>query len=95
MNVLTSSPALQVALTHAAFAGHTLWLHRDGVHSTAYAAQALVSVIDRLDEARAATIATEAFTQGQAAVVTCPKEQAEWYQDRLMSFGLTVTLRAA
>ena len=33
-----------------------------------------------------------AHYHGEAAVISCPKEAAEHYRDRLESFGLTATI---
>jgi ATP-dependent Clp protease adaptor protein ClpS len=37
----------------------------------------------------------EAHNSGQAVVIVCPLEQAEYYQQRLQTYGLTVTIRRA
>jgi ATP-dependent Clp protease adapter protein ClpS len=37
----------------------------------------------------------EAHTSGQAVVVVCPLEQAEFYRDRIKTFGLGVTIEKA
>ena len=36
-----------------------------------------------------------AHTNGQATVITCAKEEAELYRERLQSFGLTATIEQA
>lgn len=37
----------------------------------------------------------DAHTHGQATVITCSKEEAELYRERLQSFGLTATIEPA
>jgi ATP-dependent Clp protease adapter protein ClpS len=44
---------------------------------------------------RAAEIMLEAHNHGQAKVITCPKEQAELYRERLEGCGLTATIEPA
>jgi ATP-dependent Clp protease adaptor protein ClpS len=40
-------------------------------------------------------IMVEAHNHGQAVVITCPKEAAEYYRERLEGFGLTATIELA
>jgi len=44
---------------------------------------------------RAAEIMLEAHNHGSATVITCPKEAAEHYRDRLESYSLTATIEPA
>lgn len=75
---------------------HAVILHRDEYHQSRldYVTGVLTNVIGVLSSEEARNIAATAFTVGQAVVIVCPKEIAEHYQERLSSYGLTVTIEA-
>ena len=70
-------------------------LHNDDVHSMEFVIEALLKAVTTLSHERALEITIEAHTSGQAVVVVCPLEQAEFYRDRIMTFGLGVTIEKA
>lgn len=70
-------------------------LHNDDVNSMDHVVRSLLRCIPGLGVERAAEIMLTAHNHGQADVVTCPKEQAELYRDRLEGCGLTATIEPA
>lgn len=67
-------------------------LHRDDYHEIASVVTILCQVVQPLQESEAQQIATTAFTEGKAVVIARPLEIAEYYQEQLQRFSLTVTL---
>ena len=70
-------------------------LHNDDVNSMEHVVQSLMKAVPSLSEDDATIVMAEAHTNGQASVITCPKEAAEYYRDGLESFGLTATIEPA
>ena len=70
-------------------------LHNDDVHDMLEVVQALRRSVPGLSAVQATRIMLDAHQHGQAVVIICPLEQAEYYQQRLQTYGLTVTVRAA
>lgn len=70
-------------------------LHNDDVHAMVEVIQALRRSIPGISTMKATRIMLEAHNSGQAVVIICPLEQAEYYQQRLQTYGLTVTVRPA
>lgn len=70
-------------------------LHNDDVHSMDEVVLALVRVVPALGPQGAMRVMLEAHTHGSAEVIVCPKEQAEYYRERLEAFGLTSTIEPA
>ena len=70
-------------------------LHNDDVHDMLEVVQALRRSVPALTAAKATRIMLEAHNTGQAVVIACPLEEAEFYQQRLQTYGLTVTVRPA
>jgi ATP-dependent Clp protease adaptor protein ClpS len=70
-------------------------LHNDDVNSMEHVVQSLIKTVPSLSEDDATIIMVEAHTNGQASVITCPKEPAEHYRDGLESCGLTATIEPA
>jgi ATP-dependent Clp protease adaptor protein ClpS len=67
-------------------------LHNDDHNAMDYVVVALLRCVPSLTVERAAEIMLEAHNHGQATVITCVKEEAELYRDRLESAGLTATI---
>lgn len=67
-------------------------LHNDDVHSMDEVIIALVRTVPTLSIEAAAAIMLEAHTTGQAQVIICPREPAEYYRERLEHFSLTCTI---
>jgi ATP-dependent Clp protease adaptor protein ClpS len=70
-------------------------LHNDDVHAMVEVIQALRRSIPGISAMKATRIMLEAHNSGQAVVIVCPLEQAEYYQQRLQTYSLTVTVRPA
>ena len=56
---------------------------------------ALRKSVPGLGARKVAMIMLEAHLTGRSTVIVCPREQAEYYAERLGSFGLTVTIEPA
>jgi ATP-dependent Clp protease adaptor protein ClpS len=67
-------------------------LHNDNHNEAGYVARSLAKAVPSLSYEQAWQIMLQAHTTGFAVVVVCPKEAAEYYQERLQGFGLTVTI---
>ena len=70
-------------------------LHNDDVHDMLEVVQALRRSIPGLGAMKAMRIMLEAHHSGRAVVIVCPLEEAEFYQQRLQTYGLTVTVAPA
>ncbi len=70
-------------------------LHNDDHNAMDHVIMALVKSVPQLSIDRAVEIMFEAHHKGTALVTTAPKEHAEFYQERLQSFGLTATIEPA
>lgn len=67
-------------------------LHNDDYNDMDYVVSALLQSINYLTPTEAEYIMLTAHLLGSAVAVICPKETAEFYQERLLSFGLTATI---
>jgi ATP-dependent Clp protease adaptor protein ClpS len=74
---------------------YAVLLHNDDVHAMIEVVQALRRSVPGLSAIKAARIMLEAHNSGLAVVIVCPLEQAEYYRERLQTYGLTVTIRPA
>lgn len=70
-------------------------LHNDDHNAMDHVVEALVQSVPSLNVRKAARIMLEAHRRGVALVIVCVKEQAEFYCERLTSFGLTATMERA
>jgi ATP-dependent Clp protease adaptor protein ClpS len=67
-------------------------LYNDDVNEMNYVVFALLRSVNTLSPQEAVNIMYTAHQMGSAIVVVCPKELAEYYQERLLGFGLTATI---
>jgi ATP-dependent Clp protease adaptor protein ClpS len=67
-------------------------LHNDDHHDMKYVIHAILQSVTSLSTEQAEQIMLIAHREGKAVVVVCPKEVAEFYQERLMSYNLTITI---
>lgn len=67
-------------------------LFNDDYNEMDYVVAVLLRFINHLTSASAVEIMLTAHLTGSAVVVVCPKESAEYYQERLSDFGLRVTI---
>lgn len=70
-------------------------LHNDDHNSMDHVVRSLVTCVPSLTVEEAVEIMFHAHNHGQATVIECPKEVAEYYRDRLESVGLTATIEPA
>lgn len=70
-------------------------LFNDDVHAMDEVVLALVRVVPSLGPQGAMRVMLGAHTHGSAEVIICPKEQAEYYRERLDGYGLTCTIEPA
>lgn len=67
-------------------------LFNDDYNEMNYVIFALLHSINSLTEREAQKIMLTAHLMGSAIVIVCPRETAEYYQERLFSYGLTATV---
>ena len=67
-------------------------LFNDDYNDMDYVVAVLLHTISNLSQQDAERIMLTAHLTGSAVVVVCPKEIAEYYQERLLSYGLTATI---
>ncbi|GCE19657.1 ATP-dependent Clp protease adaptor ClpS [Dictyobacter kobayashii] len=67
-------------------------VHDDDYNEMNYVIFALVHAVNSLTVAEAERIMLTAHLTGQAIVTVCPREVAEYYQERLLSYNLTATI---
>jgi ATP-dependent Clp protease adaptor protein ClpS len=67
-------------------------VHNDDYNEMNYVIFALLHSVNILTVEEAERIMLTAHLTGQAIVIVCPKEVAEYYQERLLSYRLTATI---
>lgn len=67
-------------------------LFNDDYNEMDYVVAVLLHTINGLSQQEAERIMLTAHLMGSAVVVVCPKEIAEYYQERLLGYGLTATI---
>jgi len=67
-------------------------IHNDDYNEMNYVIFALVNSVTILTIQEAERIMLIAHLSGKAVVTVCPKEVAEYYQERLLSYQLTATI---
>lgn len=67
-------------------------LFNDDYNEMGYVVTVLLHTINNLSPQAAEQIMLTAHLTGSAVVVVCPKETAEYYQQRLLGYGLTATI---
>ncbi len=70
-------------------------LHNDDHNSMEHVVRSLLLSVPSMSPERAIEIMMQAHENGQAKVISCPKEAAEYYRERLEGFGLTATIEPA
>jgi ATP-dependent Clp protease adaptor protein ClpS len=74
------------------FPPYKVILYNDDYNDMDYVVAILLRTINNLLQSEAEYIMLTAHLTGSAVVVVCPKEIAEHYQERLLSYGLTATI---
>ena len=67
-------------------------LFNDDHNDMDYVVAVLLRLINHLTSSEAQAIMWMAHMTGSAVVIVCPKESAEYYQERLLGYGLTATI---
>src|SRR5712692_96994 len=67
-------------------------LFNDDYNDMDYVVAVLLHTINNLSQQEAEYIMLTTHLTGSAVVVVCPKETAEYYQERLLGYGLTATI---
>ena len=67
-------------------------LFNDDYNDMDYVVVVLLRLINHLTQPEAEEIMLTAHLTGSAVVIVCPKESAEYYQERLLGYGLTATI---
>lgn len=67
-------------------------LFNDDYNDMDYVVMVLLHLINHLTQPEAEKIMLTAHLSGSAVVIVCPKESAEYYQERLLGYGLTATI---
>src|SRR6266705_6509162 len=97
-NNLFTAPRLQVEteelirLRAKLLPPYRVVLHNDDYNEMNYVVFVLLHSINNLSQPEAEHIMLMAHLTGSATAAICPKETAEFYQERLMSYGLTATI---
>jgi ATP-dependent Clp protease adaptor protein ClpS len=74
------------------FPPYKVILYNDDYNDMDFVVAVLLRTINNLTQAQAEYIMLTAHLTGSAVVVVCPKEIAEYYQEHLLSYGLTATI---
>ncbi len=67
-------------------------LHNDDHNDMDYVVKALIKSVPSLSEEEAIQIMITAHEENTAVVIVCPQETAEYYQERILTFGITATI---
>ena len=90
--VLQASPEELTRLRAKLLPPYKVILFNDDYNDMEYVVAVLLQLINHLTQPEAAEIMVTAHLTGSAVVVVCPKESAEYYQERLSGYGLTATI---
>ncbi len=74
------------------FPPYKVILFDDDYNEMDYVVTALLHAVNDLSQQEAERIMLTAHLTGSAIVVVCPKEIAEYYQERLLNYGLTASI---
>ena len=74
------------------FPPYKVILFDDDYNEMDYVVAALLHTVNDLSRQEAERIMLTAHLTGSAIVVVCPKEIAEYYQERLLNYSLTATI---
>lgn len=74
------------------FPPYKVILFNDDYNDMDFVVAVLLRTINHLSQTEAEYIMLTAHLTGSAVVVVCTKEIAEYYQERLLSYGLTATI---
>jgi len=77
------------------FPPYRVILHNDDHHSMDEVVLALIKSVPGLNERKAVLIMLQAHLHGRATVIVCAREQAEYYAERINTYGITATIERA
>lgn len=83
-----TTPGIDLEVFNKLCPPYKVILHNDEIHSMDYVVVALVKSVPSLKEQDALDIMFVAHSEGTAVVVVVPQETAEFYQERIQSYGL-------
>ena len=90
--VLQASPEELTRLRARLLPPYKVILFNDDYNDMDYVVAVLLHLISHLTQPEANEIMLTAHLTGSAVVIVCPKESAEYYQERLSGYGLTATI---
>lgn len=90
--VLQAQPEKLMRLRARLLPPYKVILFNDDYNEMDYVVAVLLHLINHLTQSGAQEIMLTAHLTGSAVVVVCPKESAEYYQERLLGYGLTATI---
>ncbi len=85
-------PEEQVRLRTRLLRPYRVMLFDDEINEMNYVVHALCQSVNNLTQQEAEQIMLTAHMTGNAVVAICPRELAEFYQQRLLSYHLTATI---
>jgi ATP-dependent Clp protease adaptor protein ClpS len=90
--VLQASPEELTRLRARLLPPYKVILFNDDYNDMDYVLAVLLHLISHLTQPEANEIMLTAHLTGSAVVIVCPKESAEYYEERLLGYGLTATI---
>jgi ATP-dependent Clp protease adaptor protein ClpS len=87
-----TTPGIDQAVFNKLCPPYKVLLHNDDFHGMDYVVVALVKSVPSLKEQDALEIMFTAHNEGTAVVIVVPQETAEFYQERILSYGLGCTI---
>jgi ATP-dependent Clp protease adaptor protein ClpS len=70
-------------------------LHNDETHDMPYVVQSLLKAVPPLRPQEAVQVMLQAHLKGVGLVRVCPREEAEYYQERIQTYGLGASVEPA
>jgi ATP-dependent Clp protease adaptor protein ClpS len=90
--VFQVSPEELIRLRAKLLPPYKVILFNDDYNEMEYVVMVLLHLISHMTQPEAEEIMLTAHRTGSAVVIVCPKESAEYYQERLLGYGLTATI---
>ncbi len=91
-SVFQVSPEELIRLRAKLLPPYKVILFNDDYNEMEYVVMVLLHLISHMTQPEAEEIMLTAHRTGSAVVVVCPKESSEYYQERLLGYGLTATI---
>ncbi len=87
-----TTPGIDLEVLNKLCPPYKVLLHNDDFHGMDYVIEALVKSVPSLKEQDALDVMYTAHNEGTAVVIVVPQETAEFYQERILSYGLGCTI---